>query len=552
MKKKLKVFFALLAVLSMTFSVAGHEGIAAIDNGTEIPEGNIRILYEEESILIDETGMSKKDNVIYYTSTYTSDMSKWYQMDIVGNKALFDFSWMNMSTNEKLYICGDTNKKVTSVTVTARDTFTATFTGSLLATDITDAEDWKAEYAHYPNFGEDTGYLIFTVRVNGMPTTFCELDKIEWRKGNEGNWREFDELDLHEMEIRGGTLQFRIKASNANGNRYSTTTKYTVAKLPVNPAVSVTNTTGTVSLKNGYEFSTNKKNWTLIPIYNTKGNTDEMFIDETDRADAIQTITTTKKVSKLSVQQALGKKTSEDIAETVLYVRNAGNGRNAAARVTTLRIPASLPKPANVDSKIKLNYSPSKTGTAGIELVSSYDENVQVVVVSPAEQERYGIDPSNASTLTDIPVYDLVWTTVRANSSTKVVYKRAPSGSIILVRKAGTEENLASPYVILSEQVDYSKAITYASISGSPKVNYTLQAIPSTNIKKDDPGLTYVWQWADAKNAPDDAWTDIGTGRTLELNSDGSVYPVVKYKYVRVKITYYGRSFTSMAVGTIK
>lgn len=552
MQKKLKVFFALLAVLSMTFSVADHVGFAAIDNGTEIPESNIRILYEEESILIDETGMSKKDNVIYYTSTYTSDMTKWYQMDIVGSKALFDFSWMNMSTNEKLYICGDANKKVTSITVTARDTFAATFTGSLLATDVTDSEDWKAEYAHYPNFGEDTGYLIFTVRVNGMPTTYCELDTIEWRKGNEGNWREFDELDLHEMEIRGGTLQFRIKSSNANGNRYSTTTKYTVAKLPVNPAVSVTNTTGTVSLKNGYEFSTNKRNWTLIPIYNTKGNTDEMFIDETDRADAIQTITTTKKVSKLSVQQALGKKTSEDIPETVLYVRNAGNGRNAAARVTTLRIPASLPKPSNVDSNIKLNYSPSKTGTAGIELVSSYDENVQVVVVSPAEQERYGIDPSNASTMTNIPVYDLVWTTVRPNSTTKVVYKRAPSGSIVLVRKAGTEENLASPYVILSERVDYSKAVTYASISGSPKVNYTLQAIPSTNIRKDDPGLTYVWQWADAKNAPDDAWTDIGTGRTLELDADGSVYPIVKYKYVRVKITFYGRSFTSMPVGTIK
>ncbi len=552
MKKKLKVFISLLAVLSMTFSTAGHVGIAAVDNGTEIPEANINILYEEESILINESGMSRKDNVIYYVSTYTTDLSKWYQMDVVDNKALFDISWTNMSTNEKLYICGDVNKKVTSVTITARSTFSATFTGSLLTTDVTDAEDWKAEYAHYPNFGEDTGYIIFSVRVNGMPTTYCELDNIEWRKGNEGIWRDYDELDLHEMELRGGTLQFRIKASNADGNRYSTTAKYTVAKLPVNPSVSVTNTTGTISLKNGYEFSTNKRNWTLIPAYSAKGTTNEMFVDETDRGDAIQTITTTQKVSKLSVQQALGKKTSEDISETVLYVRNAGNGRSAAARVTTVRIPATLPKPSNVDSNIKMNYSPSKTGTAGIELVNNYDENVQIVVVSPTEQAKYGIDPSDATTLKDIPVYDLVWTTVRANSSTKVVYKRAPSGSIVLVRKAGTEDNLASPYVILSEKVDYSKAVTYASVSGSPKVNYTLQAIPSTNINKEDPGLTYLWQWADSKTAPDDEWHDIGTGRTLVLDADGSVYPVVKYKYVRVTITFHGRSFTSMPVGTIK
>lgn len=554
MKKKIKTFIALMAVLSLGISTAGHVSFAAVDNGTEIPTDNIEILYDVESIRIDESGMARRDNVIYFTTTYSSDTSKWWECEMNGNEALFDFSWLNSASNEKVYICGDVNKRVTSVDVKWKELFNVTFTGSLQATDITDSEEWQNVYRHYPNFGDDTGYCIFQKRVNGKLTTYLDLENIEWRKGNEGLWRDYDELDLHEMQIRGGQLQFRIKADNGSGNdgyRFSSIGKLTVNKIQTGPSVSVANTTATVSLRNGYEFSRDRVHWILIPTYNSRGTTDALFVEETDREGAIQTITTTQKVSRLSVQEALGIRTSDPVPETVLYVRNASTDRAAAAKITTLRIPASMPvNSSEVQSGIKLNYCLNKTATGGIELVNDLDDTYQVVVVSPTEQTRYGIDINDQNTLRDIPVSNLTWTTVRANSSTKVTYKKAPTGSIILVRKAGDESNLASPYVIYNRTVDNTTALTYASTSGAARKLCQLQAIPSTNISKTDPGLTYRWQYCDAKSAPDNEWTDFATTRVITI--DGDIYTNTLGKYIRVLITYNGVTVKSVAVGTVK
>ncbi|MCQ2538422.1 MAG: hypothetical protein MJ124_08480 [Lachnospiraceae bacterium] len=551
MKRKIKVILSALLLMSLAFSAGGHMSLAAVDNGTEIPEKNIKILYEEESVLIDEKDMAKKDTVIYYTTVYSDDMSKWWQCEVRNNQAMFDFSWINTSSNEKVYICGDQNKKKTSINLVWKENFTVSFTGSLPATDITDSEEWQDVYKSYPKFGNDTGYMIFQKRVNNKLTTYTDLDTIEWRKGNEGIWRDYDELDLHEMQIRGGQLQFRIKASNANGNRYSTIAKYTIARVSGGPSVSVANTTGTISLRNGLEFSTDRIHWTLIPAYNARGTTDETFVEESDREGAIQTITTTKKVVRLTVQEALGLRTGDNVPQTVVYVRNASTDRSAAARVTTVTIPASLTiNNTDVQNGITMEYCLSKTGTGGIEIFNKNPDSYQVVVISPVEQQRYGIDPSNPGTMNNIPVADFTWTTIRSDSSTKVVYKKAPTGSIILVRKAGTEENLASRYIVHNITVDNESALTYAAISGSPRKLCQLSAVPSTNISKTDPGITYLWQYCSSKSSADSDWTDLATTRDITI--DGDVYTKTLGKYIRVKMTYKGVTQISNAVGTVK
>lgn len=556
MKRKLTLFAALLVLAAMSVTINGHKGFAA-DNGTEIPQKNISVAYNQESVIIDESSLdaSKRDNVIYYIENYSSDISRWYACDVRDKKAMFDISWINSSTDVKLYICGDVNTKITSVTVAWKENLSVSFVGTLTAADVTDSEGWKEAYSEYPNFGEDTGYLTFTRRDNGRDSVYMALENIEWRKGDAGNWREYSELDLHEMQIKGGQLQFRIKSNNQNKNRSSSIAKYTVIKTQSAPTVSVTYNTGTVSLKNGMEFSTDKITWTLIPVYSSSGTTNATFVTQAERADAIKPITTKQKVTKLTVQEALGLETSASVPKTTIYVRTAATAKAAASKIKVVEIPATQQISAStVQSNITYTYLKSKDpvhSPAGIEITNNLDESYQIYVLSPAEQTKYDVDPSDSGSLTNLPASLFSWSTIRGKNSTRVVGSKAPTGSIILVRKAGTDSSLPSPYIALPAIVNNDDALTYAKVDTNDglAVNSTLTATPSTNLIGKS-GLTYEWQFANGKNVADSEWRTFATTKDVKI-ADG-IYESVRGKYVRVKITYKGVTVTSEAVGTIK
>lgn len=582
MRLKKTIFFLISIALTVgVLSLSGDKGTFAA-GGTEIADDDISVDFDKESVIIDETAYpaDKRDSVIYFTESYVSDVSKWSECEIRNNKATFDISWVKDNQDVKIYLCGDVNTRVTSVVIKWKETLDVEFTGTLLATDITDAEDWKTEYArteYKEHFGEDTGYFIFTKKVNNREQTYIDLDSIEWRKGSYGNWQEFSELDLHEMEIRGVTLEFRIKSvsqdedPNGIGARYSSIARLSVSKINVGPSVRITMNDGTINLKNGQEYSLDKINWYLIPVYSTSGTTSEKTVSSVTREDAISPITTSTRVIKMTVQEALGLKNSDEITtEQTIYVRTAGAERAAASKITEVVVPETYTLSDSELNDVIVSYVSSKSGNGGIQVTNNTDYDMQVAVLSPANAKKYGIstlpdagDAVDEDDYDDLPVTQLSWTTLKANNYTKIAYSRAVTGSMILIRKAGKTDNLPSPYRCYEKTLDYSTALTYASISGTAKLGYTFTANPSTNVlsklNSDPDDFIFKWEYADSKNAS--VWTEIeGVGSVRKLNisdsvpdgsTDPSVYSQVRQKFVRVTITYNGVSVTSTAVGYV-
>jgi hypothetical protein len=580
-KRLILRLIAVVTLIAMAVGLNADDGVFA-SAGVAVPSNLITIDYDRMSVIIDESSLSAgdRDEKIYFTDTYTADISKWYCCDVRDDVAMFDFSWARSNADVKVYICGDNHTKISSIVLKWQDTLGVKFTGTLLATDITDAESWKAKYAepdYAGHFGEDTGYFIFTKKVNNRDQTYLELENIEWRKGTNGNWHEFKDLDPHEMEIRGGALEFRIRSvsqaddANGIGNRSSGVARYTLAKILPGPIVNINLIDGTINLKNGQEFSLDGENWTLIPVFASNATTDEATVPSTDRLTAIEPITTSVRTTKFLAQQALGLAMSDPITSSaVLYVRTAGAQRAAASRITEITVPTSGTLSAAEQANIEIEYVSSKSGNGGIQITNNNDCDFQVAVLTPTDAARYGLSnfPAAGATVSataysQLPVTNMQWTTLKANSYTKIAYSRAVSGSIIVVRKTGTKTELPSPYRLCSPSLDYSKALTYASISGSPKLGFTLTANPSTNLTSklstDLDDFEFKWEYAAAKNAT--AWTEIdgvGNSRTLNISDtvpDGasydSVYAQTHLKYVRVTITYNGKSVTSAAVGFV-
>lgn len=577
MKKIFSLIMATILVFVLSMAIVGENGWAATTAETAIKDECITILYDVESIVIDETSMSRKDKYIYYIDAYTSDKSKWYEVEIDPDTktARFDLSWSKLGTNTKVYICGDVNTRVTDTIVSWQDTLTVKFTGSLLETDITDSEEWyKLYHDNYPFFGEDTGYFIFTKRVNNRETTYMDLDTIEWRKGSYGNWQEFADLDPHEIEVRGATLEFRIKSNNQTatsaGNRYSSTSRIAVSKIGNGPATTVSKSDGTINLKNGQEFSLDDgEHWLLIPTYDAKAPIDDVFVDETYRATCLNTIKTTVKVNRLLVQDVLGLPSSAAVTSTKILVRNAGGPKAAASKVTEVIIPGTVNFPAAELDNLSMQYVESRTGTGGLQINNDSNIDYQIATIAPKEAAKLEITlpdvgdeivATASNNLDDIPVNSISWTTLKKNSYTKISYNKAVTGSIILIRKSYTDTEIPSQYRWLPDVVDYTSALTYASISGTPKLGYPLKAIPSTNLEGKT-GFTYKWQWANTKNAADDQWTTFFEEETLDITDQipegspagtQSVYDQCLGKYVRVIIEYNSQKRTSVPVGPIK
>lgn len=538
MKKlgKLATFLCLLIGM-----VVGAMKLTA--SASSIPEGNIEINYINETITIE----ADEDTVIYFTDSYNKDLSKWDVCEVRNDKAVFDISWINQKKTVRLYLCGDVNTEVTSVDITWQEDFKVEFTGTLLTTDITDAQDWKDAYQDYESFSEDTGYFIFTRKEDGRDNAYFDLGSIEWRKGDDGVWREFDDLDLKEMNIRGIDLQFRIIAQEGS-NRASSIAKITVSKLSAAPAVQANPDTMTVNVKNGMEFSFDKEHWILIPEYNKKFGEDRYLVEETEREDAIETIYTSQRISSLLIQEILkcaadGFKANtpmgmanlkKDFADKfeftdegiVLYVREAGTSRKAASKIVKVIIPYASEDTVNVeDNALAFSYGDSKTNTGGIVVENSSEYKYQVGVITAEEWK----DIADSQ---DIDLSGMKWTSIKGGKTLKISNKKVPKGSYLVYRIAGENGQLPSTYKIYGP-MEYNE-LTYAGMTATTlAAGQTVEAQVSTNLTLTDEHLSFQWQRCKDVKADEPVWEDIAGAvkASYELTNDDA------QQYIRVRIT---------------
>lgn len=516
----------------------------------------VKVDYVNETITVE----TDRDEVVYFTEAYNKDITRWDACEVREGKASFDISWIVSNKTVRLYLCGDVNTDVISVDIKRQDKFLVDFTGTLLTTDITEAETWKMVYENYKNFSDDTGYFLFFTDQDGRKSSYFELENIQWRKGDSGVWRDYDELDLKEMNIRGISLEFRVVADNTDKLRTSSTAKISVSKLLSAPIILVNPNTMTIGIKNGMEFSFDKENWIMIPEYNKKFGTQDYLITEDVRENAIESIYTNQRLSTLIMQEVL--KTQDDSFTMntamdrtsltanyanafefsdegiVVYVRELGTNRKAASKIAKVIIPyAPDDKAIAKEGALEFSYGESKTNTGGIVVENKSDFRYQVGVITPDEWAL--VEDSQD----DINLANMKWTSIKAEKMLKLSNKKVPQGSYLIYRIAAEDGQLPSTYCIYGP-MEYNE-LTYVGVApGKRAAGETIEAVVSTNfVKKQDgtyDGLSFQWQRCANKQAADDEWENIpgATKPTYKLTNDES------QKYVRVVVT------NNVAVGT--
>lgn len=556
------VAFVLMFVCVLTCAMKMTATADAID------AANVHVDYVNESITVETT----EDKIIYYTETYNKDLSRWDACEVRNGKAVFDISWINSNKTVRIYICGDENTDVINADITWEEDFKVEFTGTLLSTDITEADKWKKAYegdgtqgSGYPNFDESTGYFIFSLKENGRNNYYFDMENIQWRKGSDGVWRDYDELDLREMSIRGIRLEFRVVANNGNPDadvapsRASSVAAITVSKQTTAPKITVSAESMCVVLKNGMEFSFDKENWFLIPEYNKKFGTDVKFVTKEDRKDAIEEIYTTQRVSSVLIQELIKQQVEdfpmnsamdEDTLKAacgsdvkygdkgiLLYVREAGKARKSASKAAEVQLPYAVKEMeqeiAAADAKIKFSYGDSKTNTGGIVIENTSEYKYQVGVITPQDKEFAKIGTAEEA---NIDLSTIKWTSVKGDRMVKIMNKKAPAGSYLIYRIGSEDGNLPTSCKLYGP-LEYDH-LTYAGIASAKKMTgETLEAVASTNMYDDDrnlvDSLSFEWQRCFDVKAEEVEWEAISgaNGSTYTLTEDDANC------YVRVKIT---------------
>ncbi len=518
MRKRIQWMVALAGVV-LAASLGGGKGARAAGNATMLPDDAIRVNYEYEEMVV-ECGQNE---VIYYTDNATATVWEEAERRADGT-AVFDISWIKPGLTTRLYIKGDADEMVTARYIEAQEKLSAEFVGDISAADVVDISEWKKVYEDYPAFNSRSGYLLFFTKQGGAETAYFDVENIEWRKGTSGNWRPFGDLDLNQMNAKGATLYFRIKAVNDDpdndivGKRYSAEAKVFLQKISVAPTVNVNNAAMSLSIRNGMEYSLDSKNWFLVPTYSKNATSDAMSVPVEDY-DILPT--TNQRVITVAVPLVLGVDANEKIdADLVaanpdkyhvekdeagnvtgiyIYVRTAAGQRKSASRIEKVLIPFTSSEP-NITDDITVVYQNTKSGASGIMITNNTDakdgKNYQYAIVD---------DPDN---LTPEELSALKWSTLKATKTIKVGSTKALTGQYLIFRVAAeSKDELPSTYEKYPYQIQYDK-VCYAAISNTSLYpGGVITAVTSNNAISGE--ITYTWERSTTANG---TYTPITTG----------------------------------------
>lgn len=543
MRKTVGKLAVLVCALSAFFLKEPDKAQAA-GNATMLPDSSIKVDYQYGSMEVEGKG----NTVIYYSDN--ANAATWESMPVgADGKAVFDISWVKPGITTRLYLKGDKDSLVTARYLYAEEKLSADFVGDISAADVVDIDEWKKRYSAYPNFTSETGYILFFTKQGGAETAFFDMDRIEWKKEATGNWQPFEKLNLAQMNAKGVTLYFRIKAINdkdtqdgISGKRYSSEAKVILQKVAMEPTVSVNNAAMTLGIRNGMEYSLDKKNWNLVPAYGKTATSNAVSIPVVS-FDVLPT--TNRRVTSVSVPLVLGLdanakinadlikanpnkyeyKTNEDgdITGIYVYVRTAASERKSASKTATVLVPFSAASP-DIANDITLVYQNSKSGTSGVTLTN------HTTATDPVVYQFAIVD--NPDDLTPEQLSELKWTTLKAAKSLNVSSSKALPGQYFIFRVAPeSKAELPSNYQKYPHQIQYDK-VTYAAISSTSLYpDGVISAVTSNNAIAGD--ITYTWERSQTANGN---YTKITSG-TGYANSKYTIKDEDVGYYIRVVIS---------------
>ncbi len=522
---------SLLLIRPVTAEAAG--------GATMLPDESVLVNYEDESVEI-TVGENTK---IFYSDSATA--INWEVAPVVDGKAIFDFSWIKPSTTARIYIKGDKDSLVTARYIEAQEQLSIQFVGDLSAADVVDIDAWKQAYKAYDCFSNDTGYLLFFIKKAGAGTAFFSLDRIEWRKGETGKWRSFEELNFAEMNARGATLQFRVKAVNdedtkdkKSGSRYSSVAKLNLQKISAAPVISINSAAMTLGIRNGMEYSLNQKDWFLVPVYvrTATGNQVSVPVSDFDILPSTNirvTAISVPMVMQVTANTRIDKKLVEanpdryicrrddggNITGVCVYVRMAASANKAASRMVEVILPFAKGKP-DMKHDISVSYQQSKTGMSGVVLVNNTLSTEPVDYQYAIVENPYDMTPEELSSVK--------WSTLKAEKTVKVGSSKAlPEHYLIFRTATAGRDELPSEFEIYPYPIRYDK-VSFAAISTTSLYpGGEITAVTGNNAIYGE--ITYTWERS-----------DVLTGAYTKITS-GTGYEASKYTIQEGDIGYYIR-----------
>ena len=498
---KLAVILCALAA----FFLEEPSSAQAAGNATMLPDASIKVDYQYESMEVTGGG----NTVIYYSDN--ANASTWESMPVgADGKAVFDISWIKPGVTTRLYLKGDKDSLVTARYLYAEEKLSADFVGDISAADVVDIDEWKRRYSAYPNFTSETGYILFFTKQGGAETAFFDMDRIEWKKEATGNWQPFEKLNLAQMNAKGLTLFFRIKAVNdadtadgISGKRYSSEAKVILQKVAMGPTVNVNNVSMTLGIRNGMEYSLDKRSWNLVPAYGKSATSDAVSVPVVS-FDVLPT--TNRRVTSVAIQLVLdvdaNAKINADLVNNnpnkyqyemnedgeitgiYVYVRTAASERKSSSKITEVLIPFSSANP-DVANDIGVAYQNTKSGTGGVTLTNKTTATDAVVYQFAIVDDPDNLKPEQLS--------ELKWTTLKAAKTLNVSSSKALPGQYLIFRVSPeSKSELPSNYQKYPHPIQYDK-VTYAAISSTSLYpGGVISAVTSNNAIAGE--ITYTWE----------------------------------------------------------
>ena len=543
MRRFVKGAALLLCALSVSVFAKGTDAKAA-GNATMLPDQSIQVNYEYEEMVV----TAGKNTVIYYSDN--ANANTWEEAEVgADGKAVFDISWVKAGVTTRVYLKGDADTLITARYINAEEKFSAEFVGDISAADVVDVEAWKDVYEKYPQFTSKTGYVLFFTKKGGAETAYFNVENVEWKKGTTGNWRPFKELNLGQMNSKGASLYFRIKAVNdedtkdkVSGNRYSSEGKVFLQKTAAAPTVNVNNAAMSVSIRNGMEYSLNEKDWYLVPTYSKAATGNDVSV-KVENYDILPT--TNQRITTLAVPFVLGVPANRKIDETLiseypgryevkknnagditgiyLYVRTAAGQRKSASKTEKVLIPFANAEP-DIMNDITVKYQNTKSGTSGLMITNN-------TTAKDGVDYQYAI-VDNPDNLTGEELSELKWSTLKATKTVKVGSSKAQTGKYLIFRvSAKNKGELPSEYIKYPYQILYDK-VTYATISNTSLYPGGVISAVTGNNAISGP-ITYTWERSDKANG---TYTEIASGEGYAASRYTIKESDIGY-YIRVRIS---------------
>lgn len=456
--KNFKRKLAGLLVFAMVLGIMAPGVVAQAEGETPVQAG-YEIDYEEEVI---NFTLGTASAIQYAEASAYDDVKTWDGPDAGDGRV--DISWVKKNKDVTLqYRFLDENAEPGShgsITLKAQK---SVYKVALIATATAPAVKKipAVTAASQSAGGLETGYII--VYDGKGSEGVIESEKVEWKKGANGEWRDASDLEgyLPKYKAKGATLYFRVKADNAWPSKE---VKFSYKKQANAPKLKADVSKLTIGLKAGQEYQVVNQN-------------DGKWINpETDMKLGA------KEIKALTIPQLWSAKGTTPGSGTAIDTTSFYNGEPLKIKVRTAANSAKGTIPSKTFTLTVTASTMASISDAGIKLGYDSEQGGYTITNNDKDNEyEYAFAVSEASI--KMPTK---WTKLKKNPGTPktIVVKDAKATAngtdLILIRKAGVKGNdkksikeyLASKYEkeeLATIKANGATTLSGASIDGTNK-----------------------------------------------------------------------------------